>query len=269
MYGLLIVGVQHFIETYYGQHIWPLVVARAGLTTLDYQTQKIYSETIIERLMVALSQETGRTVEDLRYQNGLSFAAFTTDYGYEKLLRVQGRSFIHLLRNLDNLHEHLRFSYPKIRPPSFFTVTETVDSIKLVYSSKRVGYEHYVRGQLINLAKRFFNLNITVTLISRWMEGLVHHVMYEITHDGKTWGLPGGDYTQTTLPTWSPTLHSDEFFSVVSFFILITPTMIIQRASESFNRFDNELEGSVFSEKFLIGRPYINATFEEVRRGRF
>ncbi|OON22750.1 heme NO binding protein [Opisthorchis viverrini] len=263
MYGLLIVGVQHFIETYYGQHVWPLVVARAGLTTLDYQTQKIYSETIIERLMVALSQETGRSVEELRYQNGLSFAAFTVEYGYEKLLRVQGRSFIHLLRNLDNLHEHLRFSYPKIRPPSFFTVTETVDSIKLVYSSKRVGYEHYVRGQLVNLAKRFFNLNITVTLISRRMEGLVHHVMYEITHDGKTWGLPGGDYTQTTLPTWSPTLHSDEFFGVVSFFILITPTMIIQRASESFNRFDNELEGSVFSEKFLIGRPYINATFEE------
>ncbi|TGZ61798.1 hypothetical protein CRM22_007801 [Opisthorchis felineus] len=268
MYGLLIVGVQHFIETYYGQHIWPLVVARAGLTTLDYQTQKIYSETVIERLMVALSQETGRNVEDLLYQNGLSFAAFTADYGYEKLLRVQGRSFIHLLRNLDNLHEHLRFSYPKIRPPSFFTVTETVDSIKLVYSSKRVGYEHYVRGQLINLAKRFFNLNITVTLISRWMEGLVHHVMYEITHDGRTWGLPGGDYTQTTLPTWSPTLHSDDFFSIVSFFILITPSMIIQRASESFNQFDNELEGSVFSEKFLIGRPYTNANFEEIKLHR-
>ncbi|KAA3677792.1 uncharacterized protein DEA37_0007366 [Paragonimus westermani] len=143
MYGVLIIGVQHFIEEYYGSEIWPVVVERSGLSTLTYQTQKVYSETVIERLIEALGDVTGRTVAELRYQNGLYFAAFTTQHGYDKLLRVQGRSFIHFLRNLDNLHEHLRFSYPKIRPPSFFILSCSLDLINM-YGVLVEGLKQYV-----------------------------------------------------------------------------------------------------------------------------
>ncbi|KAF7261154.1 hypothetical protein EG68_01161 [Paragonimus skrjabini miyazakii] len=263
MYGVLIIGVQHFIEEYYGSEIWPVVVERSGLGTLTYQTQKVYSETVIERLIGALGDVTGRTVAELRYQNGLYFAAFTTQHGYDKLLRVQGRSFIHFLRNLDNLHEHLRFSYPKIRPPSFFILSDSPDLIKLVYSSKRLGYEHYVRGQLVTLAKNFFNLNITVTLVSREDEGSVHHITYDITHDGRSWGSADDGYVQKVLPEWEVNLKYSDFLNLVSFFIIITTDMRIHKASNQFKRFDCALEGCEFADKFLIARPYIQPTFSE------
>ncbi|KAF8569046.1 hypothetical protein P879_03518 [Paragonimus westermani] len=263
MYGVLIIGVQHFIEEYYGSEIWPVVVERSGLNTLTYQTQKVYSETVIERLIEALGDVTGRTVAELRYQNGLYFAAFTTQHGYDKLLRVQGRSFIHFLRNLDNLHEHLRFSYPKIRPPSFFILSYSLDLIKLVYSSKRMGYEHYVRGQLVTLAKSFFNLNITVTLVSREDEGSVHHITYDITHDGRSWGSADDGYVQKVLPDWEVNLKYCDFFNLVSFFIIITTDMQIHKVSNQFKRLDCALEGCEFSDKFLIARPYIQPTFSE------
>ncbi|KAF5405768.1 hypothetical protein PHET_00762 [Paragonimus heterotremus] len=264
MYGVLIIGVQHFIEEYYGSEIWPVVVERSGLSTLTYQTQKVYSETVIERLIEALGDVTGRTVAELRYQNGLYFAAFTTQHGYDKLLRVQGRSFIHFLRNLDNLHEHLRFSYPKIRPPSFFILSDSPDLIKLVYSSKRLGYEHYVRGQLVTLAKSFYNLNITVTLVSREDEGSVHHITYDITHDGRSWGSADDGYVQKVLPDWEVNLKYCDFLNLLSFFIIITTDMRIHKVSNQFKRFDCTLEGCEFSDKFLIARPYIQPTFSEM-----
>ncbi|KAF6772863.1 hypothetical protein AHF37_07831 [Paragonimus kellicotti] len=266
MYGLLIIGVQHFIEEYYGSEIWPVVVQRSGLGTLTYQTQKVYSEAVIERLIETLGDVTGRPVAELRYQNGLYFASFTTQHGYDKLLRVQGRSFIHFLRNLDNLHEHLRFSYPKIRPPSFFILSDSPDLIKLVYSSKRLGFEDYVRGQLVTLAKSFFNLNITVTLVSREDEGSVHHITYDITHDGRSWGTADDGYVQKLLPDWEVNLKYSDFHNLLSFFIIITTDMRIQKVSNQFKRFDCDLEGCEFSDKFLIVRPYIQPTFSEQRQ---
>ncbi|VDP76246.1 unnamed protein product [Echinostoma caproni] len=265
MYGLLIVGVQHFIETTYGSECWNRVVERAGLgAAVTYQTQKVYSETIIERILEALSEEIGETVDELSYQSGLYFAAFTTHSGYEKLLRVQGRDFIHFLQNLDNLHEHLRFSYPKIRPPSFFVKSNSSARIELVYSSKRLGYVHYVRGQLVNLAKQFFDLDIHVRLLGQEREGLVNHVTYEITHEGKSWGSLEADYEEQGLPEWGNTVRADEFFTLFSFYLVLTRDLQLKKVSQSFRNLDPEIEGANLSDKFLIARPYISVTFDAV-----
>ena len=65
-----------------------------------------------------------------------------------RILKVLGRNVRDFLSNLDNLHEYLRFSYPKIKPPSFFVTDESVDGITLHYRSKRRGYKNYVKGQV-------------------------------------------------------------------------------------------------------------------------
>ena len=52
------------------------------------------------------------------------------------------------LNGLDNLHEYMRFSYPKLKPPSFFVEKESAEGIRLHYRSRRKGYTYYVKGQL-------------------------------------------------------------------------------------------------------------------------
>ena len=47
------------------------------------------------------------------------------------------------LNGLDNLHEYLRFSYPKLKPPSFFVENETKSGLTLHYRTRRRGYLHY------------------------------------------------------------------------------------------------------------------------------
>ncbi|KAA0199912.1 Soluble guanylate cyclase beta 3 subunit [Fasciolopsis buskii] len=266
MYGLLIVGVQHFIESQFGVDSWTRVVEKAGLGSVTYQTQNVYSETVIERVLDVLTDETGLSLDELSYQSGLYFVTFTTQYGYKKLLRVQGRDFINFLRNLDNLHEHLRFSYPKIRPPSFFVKSKSVNKIELVYSSKRLGFVHYVRGQLVALARQFFGLDIRVDLIGHEREGLVNHFTYEIIHTKNGWGTVDLD-TEDQAPTeWGATIQQDEFFPLFSFFLVLTRDLRIKKASSSFVKLDPHMEGSYFVDKFLIARPYIDVSFEVVSR---
>ncbi len=59
---------------------------------------------------------------------------------------------------LDNLHEYMRFSYPKIRPPSFYCEKETSDGLTLHYRTRRRGYLNYVVGQLHEIATTMYNV---------------------------------------------------------------------------------------------------------------
>ena len=68
-----------------------------------------------------------------------------------RILKVLGRTLRDFLSNLDNLHEYLRFSYPKIKPPSFFVTDETPNGLTLHYRSKRKGFVNYVKGQVSDL----------------------------------------------------------------------------------------------------------------------
>ena len=65
-----------------------------------------------------------------------------------RILKVLGRTLRDFLSNLDNLHEYLRFSYQKIKPPSFFVTNETPNGLTLHYRSKRKGFVNFVMGQV-------------------------------------------------------------------------------------------------------------------------
>jgi guanylate cyclase len=49
------------------------------------------------------------------------------------------------LNGLDNLHEYLRFSYPKMKAPSFFVENESKAGLTLHYRTRRRGFINYVK----------------------------------------------------------------------------------------------------------------------------
>jgi guanylate cyclase len=79
---------------------------------------------------------------------GSEFIIFMSKFGYEKILRILGRSFKDFLKSIDNLHEYMRYSYPKIQPPSFYVEDENPTGLLLHYKSKRLGYVYFVMGIL-------------------------------------------------------------------------------------------------------------------------
>lgn len=58
-------------------------------------------------------------------QMGVHFVGFVGQYGYDRVLSVLGRHVRDFLNGLDNLHEYLKFSYPRMRAPSFICENET------------------------------------------------------------------------------------------------------------------------------------------------
>lgn len=66
-------------------------------------------------------------------------------------LQVLGRHVRDFVNGLDNLHEYLRFSYPKVQPPTFFCQEESATGVTLHYRSEaRCGEEEEEREEAGN-----------------------------------------------------------------------------------------------------------------------
>lgn len=70
-------------------------------------------------------QVLGITEKEFFDQMGVHFVGFVGQYGYDRVLSVLGRHVRDFLNGLDNLHEYLKFSYPRMRAPSFICENET------------------------------------------------------------------------------------------------------------------------------------------------
>ena len=79
---------------------------------------------------------------------GIEFITFISQYGYDRMMRVLGRHFRDFLNGIDNLHEYMRFSYGKMKPPSFIVEKETNTGLEFHYRTKRKGFLHYLIGQI-------------------------------------------------------------------------------------------------------------------------
>jgi len=70
------------------------------------------------------------------------------------------------LNGLDNLHDYLRFSYPRMAAPSFFCQSETANGLVLRYRSRRRGYVPYVVGQIREVARLYYDTSLDVEVLS-------------------------------------------------------------------------------------------------------
>ena len=62
---------------------------------------------------------------------GVYFVALTQALGFQDILKSLGRNLRDMLLNLDNLHDYLKSTFPRIKPPSFF-IEEESDNRKKV-----------------------------------------------------------------------------------------------------------------------------------------
>lgn len=107
---------------------------------------------------------------------GVFFIGFVSQYGYDRVLSVLGRHMRDFLNGLDNLHEYLKFSYPRMRAPSFICENETKQGLTLHYRSKRRGFVYYTMGQIREVREfsTLFQLFIFVELFRLYYWSLLN-----------------------------------------------------------------------------------------------
>lgn len=118
---------------------------------------------------------------------GTCFVDFCRSYGYDKLLRVTGRNYRDFLHGIDNIHEVIRFSYPRLQSPAFLVLAEDKDGCVMLYQTKRRGFKHYVIGQLQQVAKRFYNISVSISVIEEEIIDRKTHVKFRLDFDNSAY----------------------------------------------------------------------------------
>ena len=81
---------------------------------------------------------------------------------------------------LDNLHEYLKFSYPRIRAPSYFVDNETPQGLMLHYRSKRRGFTTYTIGQLKAVAETYYKMEMAIEVKESEIKFDTVHVSFQV-----------------------------------------------------------------------------------------
>ncbi len=268
MYGLLLEGLYDYIVKKFGEEKWTQAREKAGVRHATFSTQKTYSETVLPRVAKAASDILGVEPDHLMYLMGDWFVTFVGQYGYDMMLKVLGRRMRDFLNGLDNLHEYLRLSYPKIKAPSFHISDETPDGLTLHYRTKRKGYAHYVRGQIEKVGKEFFQIQIEVQVLMAEEHGDQGHFVMRLFFDNRhyTRYLDALDKQETSK---SFPMSSKLFFEAFPYHIVFDENMTIRHIGHSLKSIMPNVIRESVDGVFHLFRPNVTFSWENVRTFSF
>merc|ERR1719309_897974 len=98
------------------------------------------------------------SMKDEEFYEGMGkyFVTLAKDAGYERTILQLGRGLRDFFLNMDNLHDYLKYTFPKMKAPSFFVDSETDSELMLQYRTRRRGFHYHVQGQVKEIGKLLF-----------------------------------------------------------------------------------------------------------------
>ncbi|ULT80699.1 hypothetical protein L3Y34_010921 [Caenorhabditis briggsae] len=265
MYGLIIDHIATYIKEKYGESTWQEVKFVSGVTDDAFQMDKKYSEGLSHKLIWACHDVTGDQVDELMSNIGTSFYKFLTKYEFNKVLRVLGRTFPQFLNGLDNLHEYLRFTFPKLKPPSFYCEHESRTGLTLHYRSKRRGFLHYVQGQIRNIAQELFQTEVVIELLDIEHDMNLEHVIMRLHFNNLDFNRQNTAYRNLNDSILEKVkITSDIFFDIFPFIIVFNRGMRIRNIGIGLLRVMAGVVGKKINQTFLLMRPFIRFRWEEI-----
>ena len=247
----------------HGEAIWKQIRELAGIRSQSFVLHNIYSDSTIASLARAYSEITSLSIDSIMHELGVRFVSFVEQNGYTQLLKVLGRNMRDFLNGLDSLHEYLRYSYTKLKPPSFFVEMESPQGMILHYRSKRVGFLHYVIGQIEEVGRKFYDLKVEIQVLNYKLDENGCHVVLDLIFDNK------GYFEQLQSQENSLSgLHLDMelFFDIFPFYVMFDRHLIICGVGNGFRNAlaDQEIVGKAAIDVFDIIRPTFEFSWENV-----
>ncbi|XP_033123937.1 soluble guanylate cyclase 88E-like isoform X2 [Anneissia japonica] len=262
MYGLILESIHEMIKEHYGEEKWLEIRSKADIDEHIFVTHDIYSERVVRQISEAASEVLGVTVSEFMNASGTYFVSFMSNYDYDRLLGCLGRTMSDFLNGLDNLHEYIRFSYPKLRPPSFFCTDETEKGLTLHYRSKRRGFIHYVMGQIIQVGRNFYDMEIDVQVTSSEYKSGMQSVVYRLNFENKNYRR--NTESVSRFMERAPSLQPLHIFKIFPFHIVFDDSMTIQNVGNVLQTAIPYLVGKPIDQEFELIRPLLDFCWESV-----
>ncbi|KAK5650377.1 hypothetical protein RI129_001406 [Pyrocoelia pectoralis] len=262
MYGMLLESVQHFVQLEYGEEVWKEVLRISDCPYTVFNTHQIYPDYVIPSLALACAEIISDSYDSFMNFFGRCFIRYMCIFGYDVSIKATGRFFTDFLQNVDNLHSQFRFTYPKMKSPSMYLMEVNEHGCNLVYRSVRQGFKHYLMGQLQQVAKQYFDLELKTTVLETRLSNANNRSLYIISlhleFDNSQYmldSLKKKSHMQTTLLTPVP---CEMLLSLFPFGILINSSMKVVGIGDKLaqvwgNR--EEILGDAVTSHFRIRRP--------------
>ena len=147
MYGLILLNMSEFVSNKFGDNMWKKVKEQINLEQ-DFVANESYPEQQLMKMGKTAMKILSLKDEEFYEGMGKYFVTLAIDAGYERMLLQLGRGIRDFYLNLDNLHDYLKFTFPKMKAPSFFIDSEDEGMIMMQYRTRRRGFHYYVQGQV-------------------------------------------------------------------------------------------------------------------------
>ncbi|CAF0757906.1 unnamed protein product [Adineta ricciae] len=262
MYGLLLQSASEIIRARYGQETWEKIRIALHLDSNKFSAFQQYGETLFVRIAKILSEIINEPVSDIMDLFGVEFVSFISSYGYDRVLRILGHNMRDFLNGLDNLHEYMRYTYPRMRPPSFYVEKETVNGLTLHYRSHRRGFIHYVAGQITEVGRRFYNTEVEIKAISESEEFDIVHVIFQLEFENTAYSKQiTSDKDSNELDL---TIDCHIFFDLFPFHMVISESLEIISAGDSLTQLFPNIVGELVRDIFNLVRPLITLNWSQI-----
>ena len=158
MYGLLFVNLGEYISTAFGEKKWKEIRESCKVETETFDATAIMPEGQLQKIGKKAQSILGMKEEEFYEGMGVYFVTLANNLGYTQMISLVGRHLRDFFLNLDNLHDYLKLTFPRMKAPSFFIEEESNDGAKIQYRSKRRGFHFYVQGQVKEICKKIFKI---------------------------------------------------------------------------------------------------------------
>ncbi|CAH8458279.1 unnamed protein product [Schistosoma bovis] len=267
MYGILLEAAKHYIIDNYGENTWIWLCKKSTGKEFDIDTKKIYHDNLMVRIATILGDKIFTDKDTILFGIGRYTIQYLIRNGFEKLLRASGKTFKDLLLNLNDHHKYLRYSYHRIKPPTFVILSSTSSCIMLEYTTTRPGYNHYTKGLLFEVAKYIYQLHLIIKINSESNEGSLYRTVFTLElFIGESFKEYEICMVKTGLDTMNmlPKISNKNFFGLLPFHLLIDKNLMIHSAGQRLLEFQPTLINTKFQEYFVIMLPIVKPLFERI-----
>jgi len=264
MYGIILQNMAEYIRKSYGDGKWKEIRTKLELETDDFGISDVFPEGQITKMGKTAMKILGMKDEEFYEGMGVYFVALASNLGYGMMLQCVGRRFRDFFVNLDNLHDYLKFTFQRMKAPSFFISSEDVSGMTLEYRSKRRGFHFYVQGQVKEISKNFAaeikSLDIALKKQEVIFDTVVSTFDMKFENSGYQEALSAAEARKTT----SMPVRAGVIFEMFPFCILYNREMKVTVLGVALRQIIPKIIGQNLTSWFELVKPLVEFKWEVI-----
>merc|ERR1719219_2323433 len=195
---------------------------------------------------------------------GVYFVALATELGYGLMLQSVGRRFRDFFVNLDNLHDYLKFTFQRMKAPSFFIADETPDGMVMEYRSKRRGFQYYVQGQVKEISKNFALEIKKLEIVLKKQEVVFDTVVNTFEMKFENEGYKQMIAAKEARKDASMPIRAATLFEMFPFCVLFNPEMNVTMLGVALRMIIPKIIGEGLSSWFELVKPLVEFKWDVI-----